>query len=357
MSIIHKYIIKEIFKYFALILILVIGIYLLVDFFEKLNDFMEVELPITRLLFFLILKLPLVAAQIIPVSMLLSILTVFGLMTKNNEVIALKSSGISVYHLLRPILSTGLLLSSVLFLIYELVVPLTESRANRIQIQEVDRESIVQTRENNIWVKGRRTIIHIKHYDPLNQSIFGVSVFYFDQDFNLQKRMDSQQGRFLKNRWHLVDVMEQTRTQQNEFNIAIHETLVAALDIKPDDLTVALKLSEAMNFHDLYEHIRSIEAEGYDAKRYWVDLHAKIAFPFACIILCVVGMGISLRSVKKSALNLNIAVGIGVAFFYWVMHSFCVSIGYGNILPAVIAAWVTNIIFLCSGIILLFNAE
>jgi lipopolysaccharide export system permease protein len=86
-------------------------------------------------------------------------------------------------------------------------------------------------------------------------------------------------------------------------------------------------------------------------------LNAKIAFPFAGFVLCIVGTGISLRSVKKSALALNIGAGIGIAFIYWVLHSFCVSIGYGNILPAAIAAWVTNIVFFCGGLILLFNAE
>jgi lipopolysaccharide export system permease protein len=357
MTIIHKYIVREIFKFSGLILTLVIGIYLLVDFFERLNSFMEAALPMSRLMFFLLLKLPSVIAQIIPVSILLAILSVFGLMTKNNEVVALKSSGISVYHLLRPILSTGLLLSSVLFLIYELVVPYTEPKANRIQIQEVEGGSIVQTKKNNIWVKAQRQIINIKHYDPINQKIFGVSLFYFDPDFKLQRRVDAQKASFLNNRWHLFDVMEQTRTPENEHQITFFEEHIESIGIKPKDLTVAIKESETMNFRDLYDHIRTIESEGYDAKRYWVDLHAKIAFPFACIILCMVGTGVSLRNVKKSALALNIAIGIGIAFSYWVFHSFCVSLGYADILPAPLAAWATNIIFLCFGLILLFNAE
>ena len=357
MSIIHKYVIRELFRFFSLILILVVGIYLLVDFFEKLNSFMEANVPAIRLAYMLLLKLPAVVAQIIPVSMLLSILTVYGLMTKNNEIITLKSCGISVYHLLRPILSTGLLISAVLFLIYDMVIPHTEPKALKIHIQEVKRKAIVQTKKKNIWVKESRKIINIKHYDPDRQTIFKVSLFYFGPDFKLEKRIDAQKGSYRQGRWHLAEVMVQTRTQLDTYQITFHDQHSVNMGLKPDDLTVAIQESTAMSVNDLYQHIRSIESEGYDATRYWVDLHAKIALPFACLILCIVGTGVSLRSIKKSALTLNIAFGIGIAFAYWVLHSFSISLGYAELLPAGLAAWTTNILFFCLGLISLFNAE
>ncbi|MCG2758135.1 MAG: LptF/LptG family permease, partial [Desulfobacteraceae bacterium] len=94
MSIIHKYLTREIFNYLFFILAVVISIYVAVDFFEKIDDVMEAGLPFSRLLVFLAFKIPFIIAQIIPVCILLSVIVVFGLMTKNNELIALKSSGV-----------------------------------------------------------------------------------------------------------------------------------------------------------------------------------------------------------------------------------------------------------------------
>ncbi len=84
-----------------------VGIYLSVDFFENVDKFINAGLPVSRILLFFQLKLPLIAAQITPVGILLAVLITFGLMNKNNEIIALKSGGMSVYHFLRPILFLG----------------------------------------------------------------------------------------------------------------------------------------------------------------------------------------------------------------------------------------------------------
>ncbi|MDM8538993.1 LptF/LptG family permease, partial [Desulfobacterales bacterium HSG17] len=99
------------------------------------------------------------------------------------------------------------------------------------------------------------------------------------------------------------------------------------------------------------------ESEGYDATLYKVDLHAKAAFPFICIILSIVGISIASRRIIKDGLPAGIAYGIGIAFLYWIFYSFCISLGYGGMLPPVAAAWVANLVFSCFAVYLLLNAE
>src|SRR3989339_1358889 len=123
MTIIHKYIIREVLKYLAIVLIMVVGIYIVVDFFEKIDDFLEAGLPFSKALIFFAYKTPFIIAQITPVGLLLAVLIVFGLMNKNNEIIALKSAGVSVYHLLKPMIALGLLMSFFMFFLSEAIVP------------------------------------------------------------------------------------------------------------------------------------------------------------------------------------------------------------------------------------------
>ena len=107
MPIINKYLIREVLKYQIVILVMVIGIYIAVDFFEKIDDFLEKGLPFSKALSFFLYKTPFIVAQITPVGLLLAVLVVFGLMNKNNEIIALKSGGISI----PPITAMPMLLS------------------------------------------------------------------------------------------------------------------------------------------------------------------------------------------------------------------------------------------------------
>ena len=92
MSTIDRYLTKEIIKHFAIVLMTASGIYLSVDFFENVDKFINAGLPVSRILLFFQLKLPLIAAQITPVGILLAVLITFGLMNKCKQIQLKKES-------------------------------------------------------------------------------------------------------------------------------------------------------------------------------------------------------------------------------------------------------------------------
>jgi len=358
MTIIAKYLTKEISKYIGIVLGMVVGIYVAVDFFEKIDDFIEAGLPLSKAFVFFIFKTPFIIAQIFPVCVLLSVLIVLGLMNRNNELIALKSGGVSIWQLLKPIISIGFLFSLFLFFFSEVIVPLTVGKANQIWLREVRNRSAVISREKNIWLKDTRQITHIKYYDKKEKAILGLTIYYFDENFRLAKRTDAKKGVSKRGEWLLYGVVEQSLDKKtNNHNILCYEEQTEPLGLLPENLETVIKKSEEMSFKELLEYIRKIEAEGYDAAAYRVDFHAKVAFPFICVILCIIGVGIAIRKKMKERLPVSIAYGIGITFLYWVFHSFCMSLGYGEMLPPVIAAWTANFMFMCFAAFNLLNVE
>ena len=358
MTVLSRYLSREIARLFVVILVMVIGVYVAVDFFEKIDDFIEAGLPAAKVLRFFINKVPFIVSQITPVGILLAVLVVFGMMNRNNEIVALKSNGISVYSLVKPVAVIGVLLSVLLFFVSEAVVPVTMATANRIWLQEVRNQRIVVSREKNIWLKGDRQIVHIVHFDPGKKAVFGVSVYRFDDRFSLVWRLDAEKGSYAGGRWIFESVMVQVRSPDGTgYSSRFHARKAEDLGIVPEDLTRVVKKSEEMNFKELARYIEKIEAEGYDATSYRVDLHGKFALPFVCIIMCLVGAGIGMRGAVNDGLPVSITYGIGIAFVYWVSFSFCMSLGYGEMLPPFVAAWTADFIFFCVGLLWLLNAE
>jgi lipopolysaccharide export system permease protein len=358
MSIISKYLTREIFKYFGIILVTVICIFLAVDFFEKIDNFIEAGLPFSKAISFFQFRIPFIIAQIAPVCILLAVLIVFGLMNKNNELIVLKSSGVSVYFFLRPVLLIGLLFSVFLFFLSDTLVPITINKANTIWLKDVKKKPAVISREKNIWIKGNRSILHITYYNPSKKTVSGVTLYFFDKDFDLIRRVDARNGFYENGEWIFHELMEQLHDRETgNFQTVLHEQRIEKFNFLPDDLKRVIKKSEEMNFKELYLYIKNIESEGYDATTYRVDLNAKIAFPFICTIMCLLAAGITIRVKKGRTLSICITYGIGIIFLYWILYSFCLSIGYGGILPPIIAAWMANLIFLCFGVLTLLNAE
>ncbi|MCF8066993.1 MAG: LPS export ABC transporter permease LptG [Desulfobacterales bacterium] len=358
MTIIYKYLIKEIARFFAIILILVVGVYVAVDFFEKIDDFMEANLSIFRAGTFFFYKIPFIIAQIIPVGILLSTLIVFGLLNKNNELVALKSSGVSLYYLLKPVLAIGIVGTVLLFFISEAIVPFFTVHANKIWHSEVKKSSAISSKEKNIWIKDNRSITHIKYYEPKTKDIFGITVYEFDDKFRLNKRMDAEKGSYEKGVWKLNDLIEQRITGNdpaNQIKSYVHKEV--KLNFMPDDLMRVVKKSEEMSFWELKSYIKKIRTEGYDATAYFVDLQAKVALPFACIIMSIMGIGVAAGRKVKEGLPLAIAGGLGITFLYWISYSFCVSLGYGEILPPLVAVWIPNLIFISLSAYVLLHAE
>lgn len=129
------------------------------------------------------------------------------------------------------------------------------------------------------------------------------------------------------------------------------------MGVTPEDLKQVARKTEEMSFMELYRFVQKVESEGYDATHYRVDLHGKIAFPFVCIIMTFIGAGLAARGKVKEGLPISVSYGMGIAFLYWILFSFCMSLGYAAMLPSFLAAWAVNLISMCLAIYLLINAD
>jgi len=145
--------------------------------------------------------------------------------------------------------------------------------------------------------------------------------------------------------------------EQGGYDVRFYPERTEQLDFIPEDLSHVAKRSEEMGFNELRAYIRRIESEGYDATSQRVDLYSKLAFPFVCLLMSMIGTGIAIRGKLKEGIPVSIVYGLGVAFLYWVFYSFSVSLGRGEMLPPLLAVWAPNFVFLCLGALLLMHAE
>jgi len=342
------------FKYFSMVLGMVIFIYLSIDFFQRIDTFIAGSLSTSSILTYFLNKVPLIISQITPAALLLGVLIVFGLMSKNNEIVALKSGGISEYYLVAPVVVIGLCLSFALFFFTETITPITNARAHKIV--EKSKKKMVRSKEQNLWIRGDKSIIHISFYNPRDKHIMGVTIVYFDEGFHVKRRIDAKKGEFENGKWILSDCLSQTFDGQVDGGKAVYTgSEVLDMELKPEDLKRVEQESAEMSYSSLSKYIFKVETEGYDATKYRVDLYAKTAYPFVCLIMSLFGSGIALRGKTREGMAVSFAYGIITAFCYWGVYSFCLSLGYGDMIPPMIAAWAANMIFVCIGGILMLS--
>lgn len=358
MSCLHKYWVKEFIKFFSIIQSMILVLFVFIDYLSRMDKFLNSDLSLLGALGYVLLKVPFMFVQLTPASILLTTIIVFGMMNRNNELLAIRSSGISIYYLVKPAIATGLLFAALMFFLGETIIPVSMAKANYIRYHVLKKRDNVYSSRKDIWIKTENKLAHINFYDPVHQSVAGITVTSLGKDFSFESRIDAQKGYYIDGKWIFENIIEQVHNKNSmDYDVQLYDKKSIPLSIKPEDLGEISKKSNEMSFFELKKYVQKVEGEGYDATTYKVDLNGKIAFPFICIIMVLTGAATGMRSFVKENIPVAIAIGVVIAFLYWILYGFCLSLGYGTILPPIISAWAANLFFLCFGVLYLMNTE
>ncbi|MCB2227516.1 MAG: LPS export ABC transporter permease LptG [Desulfarculaceae bacterium] len=358
MRILSLYASREFLKLFSFLVIGFVAIFTLFDFIEKVDNFLEAGVPTSTMMSYFILQVPEITALMIPMAILMASVLSLGLMAKKNEIVAVKSSGISMFRFTLPIVLLSLVLALTVALINEVVLPITKTRTNFIWNVRVEKQPGKLYQKERFWYKGTGSIYQVGFYQPDSQSLSDVSLYRFGPDFVLSERIDAKRARYLGGKWIFFDGLYQKRVPGGGYGTQIFKQLEMSLPEKPGDFNRLAKPSEEMSLGELARYVAKVEAKGFDPLRQRVDLQAKLSFPFVCLIMALIGIPLALFKEKGRFLPAAVIIGLGVALFYWVGFSYCKSIfGYDGVLPPVLAAWLPNLIFGLFGVLMFTHVK
>jgi lipopolysaccharide export system permease protein len=350
MNVLSRYIAREYFKNFFLGLGAFSTIYLVVQFFERINAFLFNKAPVPTMAVYFLSQIPSILFQVAPASVLLSSIITLGLMSRHNEVMAMKAGGISLWRITFPILSVVVLIYLALLGLNEFIVPATNQNARIIEDLVIHKKkSVAAFKQSQIWIHSHQTIYNIRVFHPKQGILEGITFYRFDNYFRLVKRLDARSARWKEGRWLFTEASV-TEFPRNGFPIRkIYPEITLSLPETPSDFRIAEKNPDEMNYREIRDYVRKIERDGYDASKYCCAMHARISFPFITVILGFLGIPIALRKDRRSGIALGIGFCILISFLYWLVFSFSLELGKAGTLPPFLSAWLGNFIFALVG--------
>ncbi|MDI6741290.1 MAG: LPS export ABC transporter permease LptG [Smithella sp.] len=346
MKLLDRYIIKEFLRFFAITFLSFIVLFLIVDFFERIRMFIVNDATIAQMSSYFLFSIPAIISYILPPALLLATLMTFGSLSKFNEITAMKSNGINIYRITLPILIFSSVLAIAYFYFNEFITPASIQKTTHIvKIEVQKRTTLGFFKQDEIWYRGDNAIYNFKMFDTNKNILRGVTINYLNPDFKMMSRVDAESAEWKNDRWHFHNLMIARFDEQDNPVLEWSKEKVIAIPEKPDDFKVMQKDVEKMGYFDLKKYVRKIQSEGYDATKYIVDLHGKIAFPFVTLIMVFIAVPFSLRSERSGGVMQSVGIGIFLGFSYWIVHAFSMSLGRSELLPAFLAAWMANILF------------
>jgi lipopolysaccharide export system permease protein len=357
MGILAKYFCKEFFKFFIFCHLIFLTIFLAIDFIQKIDDFIEANTAKSAMLAYFLYKMPFIMVQMVPVAALISVIVTFSLMKKNNEITALKASGLSVFRLSLPVVVASACLAIAVFLFSELIVPYASSKSEGIWNREVKkREQKRFYGRGHIWYRGDNAIYWIRHFDDKRKVMEGITFYFFDESFHLIKRIEARRAIWTGNTWRVEDGSIQVPEDGGTYDFKAFKAMDLSLPERPEVFLRPAKRPEEMSYWQLKEFAEGVRLEGYNASRYLVDMNIKLAFPLISLVMVIIGIPITLR-LKRGGTPLAVCVGISICFLYLVNMGFARSLAISGVLPPELAAWLANLIFLLFGIYFMMGLE
>ena len=357
MGIVDKYFSKEFMKLLGLFQVTFLFIYLVIEFIEKIDNFIEANVSNNLMFTYLFYKIPYIMVQMVPVATLLSVIVMLCLMEKNNEVTALRACGINLIQLSKPIIKLSLLIGVAVFLVSELIVPYASSRSNEIWGVKVNkRDRTYFYGQNQVWYRGKNAIYWIRHFDAKKNSMEDVTFYFFDDSFQLVKRIDARKGIWTGHNWKIREGMLQQARNGNDYALEKFDEIDLAISEGPEDFVRTVRKPEEMSYWQLKRYAEKMRGEGYDPTAHLVDMNIKLAFPLISLVMVIIGIPVAL-GLKRGGTPLAVSLGVAICFLYLLTLGFARSLGLSGILPPILSAWLANAVFFFSGAYLMMRVE
>jgi lipopolysaccharide export system permease protein len=333
--------------------------YLLGDMFDRFNDLIHYGGFGVLGLEYFALKIPLIISQLLPVACLAGVLLGFALLNRSGEVLACQQLGISRMEMATPVLAVAAVIAAFNFVLNETVVPLSTRQARYLYEVELKKREIKGIFANQrIWVRTRDGFLSADRYDPRAQTLRGVTLYQLGPDYSLQ---DIRHATIAK--WNGIGWLPNNptgfRLEPDGHVVTVVKSGAFGQSLKPSDLSLLRLDPEEFSLWELNHYIRDLRRKGLDPGGYMVDRDLKFAMPLACIIMVALGVALSLDPLPRSlSLGRSFGLAIAIGFGYWLAFGLTSSLGRSDIIPALAAAWVPNLVFASIALaIFLFGEE
>jgi lipopolysaccharide export system permease protein len=343
--ILENYVAREFLKLMGLSLLTFVSLFIVVDFFEKIDRLVRAQLGAAELFVYLVLKLPTAVGQVLPAAVLLGVMLTFGLMSRSRETMAIRTSGLDILSFIRPIVMYSGAVALLLLTLNLYLIPWSQSQLNLFWQTQVDKKPPrnLHTMEH-FWYKGDQAIYNIVMFRKDNQTMEGVKIYLFDRQFQLVQVVAAARAQWQGDHWRFYQGYIQNFDATGAITAEKFQERDLVLTEQPQDFAELEKKVAEMDVYELYRYVERLERDGYKSTPYRVDLYSRFSLSVTPLILVILGLGLALRH-EQIHITSMVAGGLGLMFGYWLFFGFCASFGQAGDLPPLLAVITPHLAF------------
>jgi lipopolysaccharide export system permease protein len=367
MSLLQRYVLKKFIYCYVISVAGLIGIFLVVDFFERVDEFVRRDVPYVDLIFYFIYKVPGIVFYMAPQAVLIATVITLASLARDNEIVAMKACGVGVVGITLPIIGASFVIALLVLANNEYVAPFAAKKANyifkvKVQGNPIYGDSYIEIERvgDEVWFVAKdKAIWHIRQFYPDGGRMDNVSIFYRLNENFIHKRIDAKEVIWNGKQWEFFDGFIRTFVSGGLDTTTYYKKKTFPVEETLSDFIINNKeiRSEELSLRELQKQIQELTAEGKDTLRSRVEFHQKISYPFISIVLALLAIPLSLRSSRHGGVLFCVGVNLAVGFMFSFMYAMGVSLGFGGFFTPLFAAWGPFLFFSSLGFYLIFTLD
>ena len=343
------YLLQQFFYYFVVLLAGFVLIFDAFTLFDLLGDISKNHIPASMVISYFRYLVPLMVYQLSPLASLVATLVTLAVLAKNNEVIAFKASGVSLYRIVLPLTLAGCIIAGAMFLLDDTFLPYANQRQDALHNQIKGRPAQTYFQPAHQWIFGENDkIFNYELFDWERQLFGGLSIFELDpKTFQMRRRIFATRATWesSENAWILTggwirDFDGNRVTRYTPFKV----NSLPELTETPSYFRRDVRQYTQMNWRQLGQYIASLRQAGFDTSRLAVQWQKKFAFPLIAAIIVFLGAPFAFLVGTRGAVG-GLAVAVCIGIIYWAIAALFEAMGAVGQLPPLLAGWAPDAIF------------
>jgi len=344
--ILDKYIVKKFIVTFFVSLFLIIGIVIIFDISEKIDDFVSNQAPMKEIIFTYYLNfIPYFMNMFSPLFVFITVIFFTSKLAANTEIVAILSCGISFHRMMVPYIFSAFLIFAVSLTLNLWVIP--RSNAYRIPFEEkyVSGSQSFTSRDVHYQIAPGQ-FVYVESFSSWNNTAFKMTIEQIENN-KLVSKISAETAVYdtLKGCWSLKKYTIREYGDNLQDKIHTGPQLDTAINLEVADFYRNRDKLTTLTQKDLNDLIDIQKMRGDASVRdSLIEKHTRIALPFSAFILTIMGVSLSSKK-KRGGIGWNIGIGIALAFTYILFLKFSEMFVFAGVMSPGIALWVPNIVY------------
>jgi lipopolysaccharide export system permease protein len=344
-KLIDKYILKKFFSTFFFVTLIILAVINVIDFGEKTDDFINKKIPLELILIDYYINFTLhINNMLSPILVFIAVVFITSRMAARTEIVAILASGVSFIRLLMPYVAGAVILAIATFFLNAWVIP----KANKIRVafesKYIRGQYYFDQRDIHIKV-APETFIYMQSYNNISKVGYLFTIEKLRGN-KLEAKLVADRIAYdtTKNTWK-IDYYKLHTFDGEQERIESGNALDTALNLSPNDFESTHELQTALTLPELKAYINKQLSRGNtNVGIFAVEMYEKYTYPFAIIILTIMGVIVSARKSRQGT-GWQIALGFFLAFVFITLVRMCKSMGQAGSLEPLTAALIPPLLF------------